>query len=124
MNDKKRIEDVCIDHLPEFILEYIFTMLSPYDDLDAVRLVSRRWQSIANGAIALMKRTFERCSQFEWSCYEPDLHTGPFLAERCSHSACYHAGRKAMYIFGGCTATYTAFNDLWTFDLVSYASHI
>uniref|UniRef100_F1KWI4 F-box only protein 42 n=1 Tax=Ascaris suum TaxID=6253 RepID=F1KWI4_ASCSU len=117
MNYKKRMEDVCIDHLPEFILEYIFTMLSPYDDLDAVRLVSRRWRSIANGAIALMKRTFERCSQFEWSCYEPDLHTGPFLAERCSHSACYHAGKKAMYIFGGCTATYTAFNDLWTFDL-------
>lgn len=58
------------------------------------------------------------------SCYEPDLHTGPFLAERCSHSACYHAGKKAMYIFGGCTATYTAFNDLWTFDLVSCALHI
>ncbi|VDM39553.1 unnamed protein product [Toxocara canis] len=108
---------VCINDLPEFILEYIFTMLSPYDDLDAARLVSHRWLRVAGNAVALMRRAFERCDQFEWSCYEPDLHTGPFLAERCSHSACYHAGKKAMFVFGGCTATYTAFNDLWTFDL-------
>lgn len=53
------------------------------------------------------------------SVYEPDLHTGPFLAERCSQSSCYHAKSKMMYIFGGCTAAYTAFNDLWAFDLVS-----
>lgn len=83
MNYKKRMEDVCIDHLPEFILEYIFTMLSPYDDLDAVRLVSRRWRSIANGAIALMKRTFERCSQFEW--YVLDL-CAPVARSCCSNN--------------------------------------
>ncbi|VDK46606.1 unnamed protein product [Anisakis simplex] len=112
--EEKRGVSIGIDDLPEFILEYIFTMISQYDDLDSVRLVSRRWLRIVHNTVLLMRRSFERCDQ---RCYETDLHTGPFLAERCSHSSCYHARRKVMFVFGGCTSTYTAFNDLWTFDL-------
>lgn len=49
---------------------------------------------------------------------DEDLAHSNLLSERCSHSACYHPKEKVMFMFGGCTSTYTAFNDLWLFDLV------
>ena len=39
----------------------------------------------------------------------------PTISERYSHSACFHD--KIMYIFGGCTAMNTTFNDLWGFNV-------
>lgn len=43
---------------------------------------------------------------------------GVNIAERCSHAACYHPN-GSMFVFGGCTAAYTTFNDLWRFDLAT-----
>ncbi|VDN60602.1 unnamed protein product [Dracunculus medinensis] len=119
----KVVNPRCIIHindLPSFILKYIFSLLNPYDDFDAIQLVCRYWYEISVKTVVSLKKVFDRCNQFKWSVYEPDLHTGPFLAERCSQSSCYHAKSKMMYIFGGCTAAYTAFNDLWAFDLSRY----
>lgn len=50
---------------------------------------------------------------------EEDLNRGQLLTERCSHSACFYPQAHAMYLFGGCTSRFAAFNDLWKFDLVS-----
>ncbi|MCP9259084.1 hypothetical protein DINM_002058 [Dirofilaria immitis] len=85
-----------IDELPDLVLEIVFSYLNQYSDLENVRLVNHRWElhvteKEGNGAIA----------------------------KRCSHSGCYHDGTKKVYIFGGCTDNYTAFNDLWSFDLRS-----
>lgn len=40
------------------------------------------------------------------------------VTHRYSHSACIHD--CYMYVFGGCTATNTTFNDLWKFNLGTY----
>lgn len=42
-------------------------------------------------------------------------HWSPMIGKRHSHSACIF--ENSMYVFGGCTATSTAFNDLWKLDL-------
>lgn len=39
----------------------------------------------------------------------------PTIGKRHSHSACTY--ENSMYVFGGCTATCTTFNDLWRLDL-------
>ena len=41
----------------------------------------------------------------------------PTITDRYSHTASYLNG--ALYIFGGCTASNTTFNDLWRLDLAS-----
>ena len=51
----------------------------------------------------------------EWSSKQPEC--GTTIADRFLHSAVYFD--KSVYIFGGCTATSTTFNDLWRFDLAS-----
>ena len=42
-------------------------------------------------------------------------HWVPTIGKRHSHSACTY--ENSMYVFGGCTATCTTFNDLWRLDL-------
>ena len=42
---------------------------------------------------------------------------GTTITERFLHAAVYFD--KSIYVFGGCTATSTTFNDLWRFDLAS-----
>ena len=39
----------------------------------------------------------------------------PTIGKRHSHSACTYD--NSMYVFGGCTAACTTFNDLWKLDL-------
>lgn len=48
-----------------------------------------------------------------WNSVSPALC--PTIAKRHSHSACTY--ENSMYIFGGCTATCTTFNDLWKLNL-------
>lgn len=50
-----------------------------------------------------------------WSSVYP-LHE-PSISERYSHCACFY--NKIMYVFGGCTAMNTTFNDLWAFDIAA-----
>ena len=60
------------------------------------------------------QRAVSECT-LEWSALSTEFDIEPKITERYSHSAAYHSG--SMYIFGGCTATGTTFNDLWRFDL-------
>ncbi|KAL3117101.1 hypothetical protein niasHT_007504 [Heterodera trifolii] len=102
-----------IQQLPDNVLELIFTYVSPYEDYNSIKLVSRRWYYLATGTLRRMTHFFNKCINFSWHFVEGDH----LLSERCSHSACFHPRHCAVYIFGGCTNTYTAFNDLWLFDL-------
>lgn len=42
---------VQIDDLPEEIMEYILSKVSPYRDLKSSMLVSRRWYRVASGIL-------------------------------------------------------------------------
>jgi len=49
--------------------------------------------------------------------WEQSAKTTSVVTERYSHSSCYYD--RSMFVFGGCTATGTTFNDLWQFDLAT-----
>ncbi|CAG9537510.1 unnamed protein product, partial [Cercopithifilaria johnstoni] len=108
-----------IDELPDLVLEIVFSYLNQYGDLENVRLVSRRWHRVAYTIINILKKSFLRCNQLIWELHALEKEEDGAIAKRCSHSGCYHDGTKKVYIFGGCTDNYTAFNDLWSFDLRS-----
>ncbi|KAF7636945.1 F-box domain-containing protein, partial [Meloidogyne graminicola] len=105
-----------INFLPDNCLEQIFTHVNLYEDINSVLLVSKRWNRLAKDTIRRMKRLFRGCTDFSWRFIESDS----LLSERCSHAVCYHPNEFAIYMFGGCNNTYTAFNDLWLFDLNTY----
>ncbi|VDO07402.1 unnamed protein product [Brugia timori] len=109
-----------IDDLPDLVLEIVFSYLNQYGDLENVRLVSRRWHRVASTVISILKKSFLRCNQLIWELCAAKNEGDSAIAKRCSHSGCYHDGTKKVYIFGGCTDNYTAFNDLWSFDLKSH----
>ncbi|EJW74773.1 hypothetical protein WUBG_14322 [Wuchereria bancrofti] len=111
-----------IDDLPDLVLEIVFSYLNQYGDLENVRLVNRRWHRVASTIISILKKSFLRCNQLIWELHVAENEGDGPIAKRCSHSGCYHDGTKKVYIFGGCTDNYTAFNDLWSFDLVYFHS--
>lgn len=56
------------------------------------------------------------CGLLIWKSLSLTCPMYPTIAKRHSHSACIYD--NSMYIFGGCTATWTTtFNDLWRLDL-------
>nr|CAD7449817.1 unnamed protein product [Timema bartmani] len=92
----------CINDLPNEVLEYVFNLVSPYEDLKNCSLVCKKW--------------YLGVQKFRVICTRlppPDL-TFP-IAKRYSHSTCVH--ENCMYVFGGCTSTSTTFNDLWSLNL-------
>jgi F-box protein 42 len=106
-----------ISTLPDQLLEHIFTFVNPYCDFDNIQIVEKRWHRVSQRALTRMKRMYYKCSNFAWRLMEEDVKQGTVLSERCSHSACYYEQDYSMYIFGGCTNRYAAFNDLWKFHL-------
>ncbi|KAM3723983.1 F-box only protein [Dirofilaria immitis] len=108
-----------IDELPDLVLEIVFSYLNQYSDLENVRLVNHRWYYLACTITRILKKSFFRCKQLVWELHVTEKEGNGAIAKRCSHSGCYHDGTKKVYIFGGCTDNYTAFNDLWSFDLRS-----
>lgn len=55
-----------IDDLSDYALQVVFTNISPYEDLDAVKLVSRRWNRVCSTTVERMKKLFKKCSSFAW----------------------------------------------------------
>ncbi|KAL7646318.1 UNVERIFIED_CONTAM: hypothetical protein RMT77_003227 [Armadillidium vulgare] len=109
-----------INDLPQEILEYILYFVSPYDDLKSCRLVCQRWYLSCLGVVKKRKSMFSqalKCGIVQW--YTPNIsNQSNAITRRYSHSACIYD--SFMYIFGGCTATNTTFNDLWKFHLGTY----
>ncbi|CAK9809899.1 F-box only protein 42 [Anthophora plagiata] len=106
-----------IDDLPDVLLEYILSLIPPYKDLQECKLVSKRWFRATKNVIQHNKAHFHKSVAYGsllWNPW-PSTHWMPIIAKRHSHSACTY--ENSMYVFGGCTATCTAFNDLWRLDL-------
>ena len=49
MDVEQRMVNATIDDLPEEIMEYILSKISPYRDLKSSMLVCRRWYRLASG---------------------------------------------------------------------------
>ncbi|KAL2750713.1 F-box only protein 42 isoform X1 [Vespula maculifrons] len=106
-----------IDDLPDELLEYILSLIPPYKDLQECKLVSKRWFRATKNVIEHNEAHFRKAVSFGalfWSLW-PKKTRMPTISKRHSHSACIY--ENSMYVFGGCTATSTTFNDLWRLDL-------
>lgn len=106
-----------IKDLPQEILEYIFSLLSPYKDFKSVMLVCRDWHIIMLGVVNQEFFLFRHAMNTASLLWEQSAKTTSIVTERYSHSSCYFD--RSMFVFGGCTATGTTFNDLWQFDLAT-----
>ncbi|XP_030377678.1 uncharacterized protein LOC115626441 [Scaptodrosophila lebanonensis] len=125
---------ISLNVLPDELLEFIFTYLPPYGDLEHCRLVCKRWQLIVKHLIRRSKINLEKgLTDFglRWEIFSLETANAvqankanctpdgngviPYIAGRFAHSAVRHG--NSMYVFGGGSSSDTTFNDLWRFDL-------
>ena len=115
-------EDVAsISDLPDEVLEYILSLLSPYRDLESCHAVCRRWEACCRRVIA------HHHTNFHWHVgrggllwqHQPTPETATTITKRYSHCAVYDSASCSMFVFGGCTSTSSTFNDLWQLDLAT-----
>lgn len=106
-----------IDDLPDELLEYILGLIPPYKDLQECKVVCKRWYRATKNVIEHNEAHFQKSVAFGTLLWKslPSTHWVPTIGKRHSHSACIY--NNSMYVFGGCTATWTTFNDLWQLDL-------
>ncbi|KAH8400810.1 hypothetical protein KR009_001075 [Drosophila setifemur] len=118
--------DANLNQLPDEILEFIFTYLPPYGDLEHCSLVCKRWHAIVKNLVRRSQINLEkgltdfrlRWEVFSQQTANAGAGAGPplsFIAGRFAHSAVRHD--NSMYVFGGGSSSDTTFNDLWRFDL-------
>ncbi|XP_034975371.1 F-box only protein 42 [Zootoca vivipara] len=112
-----------MQELPEEVLEYILSFLSPYQEHKMAALVCKQWYRLIKGVAhqcyhGFIKAVQEGNIQWESRTYP---YPGTPITQRFSHSACYYDANQSMYVFGGCTQSScnAAFNDLWRLDLNS-----
>ncbi|KAH8238735.1 hypothetical protein KR038_008247 [Drosophila bunnanda] len=116
---------VHLNALPDEILEFIFTFLPPYGDLEHCSLVCKRWQGIVKNLVRRSKLNLEKGLtdfRLRWEVFSQQTSNGlvgtpplSFIAGRFAHSAVRQD--NSMYVFGGGSSSDTTFNDLWRFDL-------
>lgn len=109
--------------LPEEVLEYILSFLSPYQEHKMAALVCKQWYRLIKGVAYQCYHGFLRAIQegnIQWES-RTYPYPGTPITQRFSHSACYYDSNQSMYVFGGCTQSScnAAFNDLWRLDLNS-----
>ncbi|XP_069598155.1 F-box only protein 42 isoform X1 [Ranitomeya imitator] len=109
--------------LPEEVLEYILSFLSPYQEHKTAALVCKQWYRLIKGVAhqcyhGFIKAIHDGNIQWESRTYP---YPGTPITQRFSHSSCYYDPNQSMYVFGGCTQSScnAAFNDLWRLDLNS-----
>lgn len=133
INGDNRISMTTIEELPEEVLQYILSLVSPYQDLQSCKLVSKKWRQCVLKVIRCKKWDLYKAIRDFDVRWERRIHCGPnaihekgsprfvsvcsVVTPRYSHAATVH--EDAMYVFGGCTSHTTTFNDLWRLDLNS-----
>ncbi|XP_078095089.1 F-box only protein 42 isoform X2 [Mustelus asterias] len=109
--------------LPEEVLEYILSFLSPYQEHKTAALVCKQWYRLIKGVAHQCYYGFIKAVQGGFIQWESRTYPYPGtpITQRFSHSACYYDANQSMYVFGGCTQSScnAAFNDLWRLDLNS-----
>ncbi|CAB3373826.1 Hypothetical predicted protein [Cloeon dipterum] len=111
-------DECLLDRLPDEVLEFILSNVSPYLELQNCSLVCKRWRELVKSVRRRIKYNFmQAIVEFNTRWIEiPEVHHYVLtIAKRHSHSACCH--ENSMYIFGGCTSTSSTYNDLWKLDL-------
>ncbi|XP_062562572.1 F-box only protein 42 [Armigeres subalbatus] len=106
-----------INDLPNEILEFVFGLIPPYQDLEQCSAVCKRWASLARNVQIRKKAALQKgLVDFNlcWRQEIPNTQT-PSIAARFAHASSLH--RNSMYVFGGASSYDTTFNDLWQFDL-------
>ncbi|EDV98356.1 F-box only protein 42 [Drosophila grimshawi] len=126
---------ISLNVLPDEILEFIFTYLPPYGDLEHCSLVCKRWQLIVKNLVRRSQLNLEKGLadfRLRWEVYSQQTAASleanrpnnrsqsgsqpmPIIAGRFAHSTVRLA--NSMYVFGGGSSSDTTFNDLWRFDL-------
>lgn len=105
-----------INDLPNEILEFVFNLLPPYQDLELCAAVCKRWNLLAKNVKARKKFTLQKGLIDFNLCWKEILNEStPQIAARFAHASSLH--RHSMYVFGGASSYDTTFNDLWKFDL-------
>uniref|UniRef100_A0A182PJE3 F-box domain-containing protein n=1 Tax=Anopheles epiroticus TaxID=199890 RepID=A0A182PJE3_9DIPT len=105
-----------ISDLPNEILEFIFSLLPPYEPLEHCAAVCKRWNLLATNVRARKKLNLQKGLLDLNLCWKEILHEStPRIAARFAHASSLH--RNSMYVFGGASSCDTTFNDLWKFDL-------
>ncbi|XP_049298796.1 F-box only protein 42 [Anopheles funestus] len=105
-----------INDLPNEILEFIFSLLPPYEPLEHCGGVCKRWNLLATNVRARKKSNLQKGLIDFNLCWKEILHEStPRIAARFAHATSLH--RNSMYVFGGASSYDTTFNDLWKFDL-------
>ncbi|KAL1397987.1 hypothetical protein pipiens_009322 [Culex pipiens pipiens] len=106
-----------INDLPNEILEFIFSLVPPYQDLDRCCVVCKRWESLANNVRIRKKASLQKALTDFNLCWKEELFSSqtPSIAARFAHASSLH--RNSMFVFGGASSFDTTFNDLWRFDL-------
>uniref|UniRef100_A0A182JNV2 F-box domain-containing protein n=1 Tax=Anopheles christyi TaxID=43041 RepID=A0A182JNV2_9DIPT len=105
-----------INDLPNEILEFIFSLLPPYEPLEQCAAVCKRWNLLSTNVRARKKSNLQKGLIDFNLCWKEILHEStPRIAARFAHASSLH--RNSMYVFGGASSCDTTFNDLWKFDL-------
>ena len=122
-----------INDLPDEVLVYILSLVSPYKDLSYSSQVCSRWRSLVFRVVQQRRSAFVRAiadMKLLWSkmpkASDSDGGTEGTLtpskkliiSKRYSHSAVYDETNSSpgVFVFGGCTSNQTTFNDLWRLD--------
>ena len=113
-------EETSILNLPDEVLIYILTLVSPYKDLHHCAQVCQQWRICAKQVAHQKKKTFIKAvskSKLIWTKRTIDSEK-LIISKRYSHSAVYDETDNipSVFVFGGCTSTSTTFNDLWCLD--------
>ncbi len=109
-------------NVPDEVLIYILTLVSPYKDLHHCAQVCHQWRHCVSRVVAQKKKNFLKAvlkSNLSWN--KAEQNDNLIISKRYSHSAVYDEtdNNHALYVFGGCTSTSTTFNDLWKLDTTS-----
>ncbi|XP_060516603.1 F-box only protein 42 [Cylas formicarius] len=111
------MDALTVEDLPEEVLEFILSFVSPYKDLHDCMVVSKKWRRCVLNVVKMKQRNlYKAINDFDikWDRLTP-VDMAPTITKRYSHTAVVH--ENSMYIFGGCTCAMTTFNDLWRLDL-------
>lgn len=102
--------------VPEEIVEKIISYLSPYGDLFDAKCVCRLWYRLVSRICKQRVHNFReavRTGNLRIRTVSTKSRISPL--PRFSHGCCI-IGSK-LYIYGGCSSSNTAFNDLYLLDL-------
>jgi len=100
--------------VPNELTEQILSHLSLYGELQQAKLVCKTWHLIVLRIIVQKQRAFYD-SVCNGTFHFETIPQRSRIPPRYSHSSCVVG--SSMYVFGGCSSSNTAFNDVYELDL-------